>query len=365
MKKMNIANEFDKEAYVECRQDIMQRNLMTLRQICTVGTVGGLVLVVISLLPFSFLSLIEGYTAIAVLFGAMLLLTNTLLKKHEALVLPTFYALIILVLSIGIIMGTFLSQKTNATTFIMLILCIPLFIVDKPYRLNLVIGTMCVIFCVIDVNVKSSYLSKVDIANCCVFFLLSLVIGRQSTYAKISDMIIKRELKKQLDIDMLTKLGNRSSFERIVEQYVHESNKGAIMIIMDVDNFKTVNDVMGHAYGDMVLQLVGEYLKGAFRKNDYVSRLGGDEFVVFLPAVTELEAIKEKLGKLIARIESIEIEAGKPVKISASIGIAQYPDDGCSFEMLYKRADKALYQAKENGKGHFVIYDAKTMSMEE
>lgn len=173
----------------------------------------------------------------------------------------------------------------------------------------------------------------------------------------MSDIIIKHELKQQRDIDMLTKLSNRGAFERVVAQYIHESNQNAVLLIMDIDNFKSVNDTMGHAYGDMVLQLVGEQLSAAFRSGDTVSRLGGDEFVAFLPAAGNIQLIAEKAQALIARVSAIKIQSDTPCKIGASIGLAQYPSNGCTFEELYKRADEALYRAKQAGKGKCFIYD--------
>ncbi|NCB93351.1 MAG: diguanylate cyclase [Clostridia bacterium] len=352
---------FDRAVYEEYEVDIRQYNLHTLKQISLVGMVCGIILLIVSLPPIHLLNLTRGYLAIAVLFSIVFAFTETILSKKESLILPTFYVLIIFALIIGILMGTYLGRDTNATTFVMMILILPFFIIDRPYRLNLVTGVLCVIFCLVDSKVKTGKLYNLDIMNCIVFYCLGIVVSGQSIHAKLSDIIIKKKLKQQLDMDMLTNLRNRSAIERSVEQYVHESNKNAILIIMDLDNFKSVNDLMGHAYGDMVLQLVGEYLKDAFRKSDIVSRLGGDEFVVFLPAVEEMESVTEKLTNLIKRIESIKIESQKTCLLSASIGVAQYPEDGCSFEILYRRADAALYHVKRDKKGRYAIYDANIM----
>ena len=170
----------------------------------------------------------------------------------------------------------------------------------------------------------------------------------------------ERELEQQRDMDMLTKLNNRRAFERVVAQYIAESDQNAVLMLMDIDSFKSVNDTMGHAYGDMVLQLVGEYLQSAFRSGDTVSRLGGDEFVAFLPAVGDVGLIVHKAMQLIERIAGIKIDSAAPCKMGASIGLARYPINGRSFEELYKSADKALYRAKQNGKGRCFVYDTES-----
>lgn len=351
-------NQIPRGAFREFSADVARFNLRALSQISFVGMLGGLLLVVISLPPFRLLSMLHGYAAIAALFTCVFILTATVLKKHEKAVLPVYYAFILLVLTIAIMMGTWWGKTTNATTFVMLMLISPVLIIDRPYRLHIVFGVMSVIFCINDIHAKSGQLLSLDIANAIVFYLLSVIISRQTIKAKMSDIIIKNELKKQRDMDILTKLSNRGVFERVVAQYVHESNRNAVLLIMDIDNFKSVNDTMGHAYGDTVLKLVGRYLQSAFRSGDTISRLGGDEFVAFLPAAGDIQHIKDKAEKLIEQISEIEIESKTPCRIGASIGLAQYPADGCSFETLYKRADEALYRAKQSGKGKCFVFDA-------
>ena len=353
------AQQVDRHAFTEFKNDIALCNLHTLRQIAWVGTVGGLLLVLACLPPFRLMTMIYGYLAITVLFGTLAALSYTLLEKRLGFVLPVYYAFVILFLALSIVMGTVWGRDSNAITFIILVVVLPLLIIDRPARMNAVFGTMCLAFCIIDFHVKRSELCSMDVANCVVFYLLSIVISRQTINVKLSDIIIKHELKQQRDMDMLTKLSNRGAFERHVDRYIHASNKDAVMLIMDLDNFKAVNDQMGHEYGDLVLKRVGEYLQAAFRRGDIVSRLGGDEFVAFLPAVGELGVITEKVEALIERVSGVRQELALRCSVGASVGLAQYPQNGCSFEELYRRADAALYSAKRSGKGTFVVYDEK------
>ena len=346
------------QAFSDFQSDIAIYNLHTLRQISWVGVVGGLLLVVACLPPLHLLSMLHGYLALTALFAVLAVLTGTALPRRPALVLPVYYAFVVLFLAVSIAMGTVWGKDSNAITFVMLVVVLPLLIIDRPVRMHLIFGVMCVAFCVIDYRVKDRAISGLDIANCVAFYLLSVVLSRQAIRTKMSDIIVKHELKRQRDMDMLTKLSNRSAFERHVEQYLHESNEGAAMLIMDLDNFKSVNDQMGHEYGDMVLKRVGDYMRSAFRRGDLVSRLGGDEFVAFLPAVGALDVITDKAGALIRRIGQIQQELSLTCAVGASIGVALYPNDGCSFEELYRRADAALYRAKHAGKGTVVIYQS-------
>lgn len=355
-----IEKQIPKEAYKKYSAEIAEYNLRALQQISFVGMVGGIVLVIASLPPIQLLSMLRGYLSIAVLFAVIFALTCTVLKKHEKAVLPAYYVLIVLMVGISVLMGTVWERTTNATTFVMLILMLPMLIIDKPARLSIVFGVLCIIFCAVDLQVKSGKLLDLDIANCIVFYMLSVILSRQTIGAKMNDIIIKDELKRQRDMDSLTKLNNRGAFERIVERYVQTSDKDAVLLIMDIDNFKSVNDTMGHAYGDEVLRLVGEQMRNTFRSGDVVSRFGGDEFVAFLPAAGDTETVLRKAGELAEKIAKIEIESETSCKIGASIGASRFPRDGNSFEELYKKADAALYRAKESGKGRCAVYeDAK------
>ncbi|MDO5577522.1 MAG: hypothetical protein Q4F84_10620, partial [Fibrobacter sp.] len=237
MKNKHKESRIPEEAYRKFASDIAHYNLNALRQISFVGMIGGIILVMACLPPFHLLSLIKGYFTIAVLFTLVFTLTCTVLKKHEAAVIPVYYAFVTLVLAIAILMGTWWGTTTNATTFVMLILMFPMLIIDRPYRIHIFSGAFCVVFCLADMNVKAGQLLDLDIANCIVFYLLSMIISGQTIRAKMSDIIVKHELKQQRDTDMLTKLSNRGDFERVVARYIHESNQNAVLMIMDIDHF--------------------------------------------------------------------------------------------------------------------------------
>ena len=122
------------------------------------------------------------------------------------------------------------------------------------------------------------------------------------------------------------------------------------------DNFKTINDRLGHPIGDQVLIRFSKLLGELFRKNDVIGRLGGDEFAVFIPGVLSAQALEDKVKELNHRaIFSYETESGEEIKTSASIGIV-ISGFGDSYETLYKKADEALYRSKEKGKSTYTFY---------
>ena len=239
---MNILDSLKKyastTAFSEYHEDIERSNLNAMYRICIVGMLGGAVLTFLSLSFVGILSMPLAYISFTALFTAVFILCKTVLPKRPSRILPVYYTLIIIMLALGIVMGTYCGTDTNATTFIMFVVSLPMLIVDKPYRINIVFGIASVLFIIIDCTVKTGALLRLDISNCAVFFFLSIALSWQTIGIKISDMAIKRELKQRSDMDTLTSLSNRGAFERIVTKYISESDESAIMLIMDVDNFK-------------------------------------------------------------------------------------------------------------------------------
>ena len=122
--------------------------------------------------------------------------------------------------------------------------------------------------------------------------------------------------------------------------------------MLDVDNFKQINDTYGHLVGDEVLHHIGEELKRCFRKYDVVGRVGGDEFLVFMKGIPGLEIAKKGAAKIL----KIFVENENALRsVSASIGVALYPRDGQNFKNLYQKADEALYRAKQTGKNRYFL----------
>lgn len=154
--------------------------------------------------------------------------------------------------------------------------------------------------------------------------------------------------------DALTGLPNRVLFEQGLEQGLSQAKRhgwGLAVLFIDIDKFKSINDSHGHDLGDQVLRMVADRLKSFVRDEDIVSRWGGDEFVCLCLEVTEEADVTQLAEKMIQRIAEACDFNGTTLSISASIGIATYPADGDTVDMLFKNADTAMYKAKKTGKG--------------
>ncbi|MEG0431124.1 MAG: diguanylate cyclase [Anaerovoracaceae bacterium] len=167
-------------------------------------------------------------------------------------------------------------------------------------------------------------------------------------------------IKEKSEIDSLTGLLNRSTLENSINNLIElNPNAHHVIIMLDIDNFKQINDTLGHIAGDNALLEVSRRLKSILRKGDIIGRIGGDEFMICLKNISFKEAIKRRM-EFISQLMNFEV--AKQMGISGSLGVALYPKDGKTFDELYHNADIAVYKAKENGRNCYVFYDS---SMEE
>ncbi|MGV8990233.1 MAG: putative bifunctional diguanylate cyclase/phosphodiesterase [Thiobacillus sp.] len=170
----------------------------------------------------------------------------------------------------------------------------------------------------------------------------------------------KDNLEHLVHYDTLTDLPNRTllldRLGQAIELARRQGRQLAVMF-MDLDQFKHINDSLGHAVGDQLLQSVAQRLVGCVRHSDTISRQGGDEFVVLLPYIEHAEDAALSAQKLLAALELPHCVDENTIHIGASIGISIYPDDGQDLETLLKCADSAMYHAKANGRNNYKFFE--------
>ncbi len=190
--------------------------------------------------------------------------------------------------------------------------------------------------------------------------------GRRYAISTAEDITDRKAAQEQVEFlayhDVLTGLPNRllskDHFELAVSFAARENTKVAV-VFLDLDNFKVINDSLGHGIGDALLKVVATRLKACLRDTDTLSRQGGDEFLIVLSAMPDLEAVGHAVEKILAQmIDTFYIE-GNELSNSLSIGIAVYPDDGKDYDTLLKKADMAMYQSKEAGRNTYRFYTEK------
>lgn len=192
--------------------------------------------------------------------------------------------------------------------------------------------------------------------------LLSVVDSRLAT--KTAGLVrslsqANRKLHHLALHDSLTRLPNRSLLEDRLSQAIHSGErhqKQFAVMFLDLDRFKTINDSLGHHYGDKLLQAVAARLTACVRAEDTVARLGGDEFVVLLGDVSAPSVVSMIAQKLLDAMAAPLVIEGQQQSVSVSVGISMYPEDGRSLRELMSNADSAMYHAKKMGRAHYQFF---------
>ena len=170
-----------------------------------------------------------------------------------------------------------------------------------------------------------------------------------------AEMCEKKNLIVAAKMDKMTMLLNRETTMDCIRQVLEKEKESThALFMLDVDNFKRLNDTQGHQTGDKFLIAFASEIRKNFRGNDIVGRIGGDEFFALMKNVSDDEQVERKAKTLLAVIRKV-CEEYPDVPLSGSIGIALYPEDGRTLEELYARADMLLYQAKRKGKNQYIL----------
>jgi polar amino acid transport system substrate-binding protein len=187
-----------------------------------------------------------------------------------------------------------------------------------------------------------------------------VIIGAVIALKDITEIKKKEEILYNMEYyDPLTGLPNRSLFTDRLNMALAQSkrnNEMCALIILDLDNFKAINDTLGHSVGDMLLKQVAEKIKGYLREVDTVARIGGDEFIIIQPQIKEISDATRAADRILKKFQKPWILEGKEYYITASMGIGIYPNDGEDQQTIFKNADTALYRAKELGRNNYQLY---------
>ena len=185
-------------------------------------------------------------------------------------------------------------------------------------------------------------------------------IGVLAMYNDISERIkTEQHLKHLATHDPLTMLPNRSLFYQHLDHALHRARRNDmryVVLFLDLDSFKSVNDLLGHSKGDDLLQEVASRFNEALRSSDVVARLGGDEFAFVCEDLTNPEDTAVIAKKILNALSRKIYMDGQEISISGSIGISLYPEDGREARDLLRYADAAMYRVKNQGNQHYQFF---------
>ncbi|MEG1952758.1 MAG: diguanylate cyclase [Hydrogenoanaerobacterium sp.] len=198
-----------------------------------------------------------------------------------------------------------------------------------------------------------------------VMIVLLVLVTITLVMLKYNAQIVKLTLMTGVRRDSITQLYNKRATEEIITNILKDDaqhNVQHALLIFDIDNFKNVNDTMGHSFGDHVIIELADELKSQFREDDVVGRIGGDEFAVLVKNIESSADLLQKLGRICSRLGTKDVGDGQVYHVSCSIGVAFFKKDGTSYSELFEKADQALYYAKGHGKNSYAVFGENSVS---
>ena len=268
---------------------------------------------------------------------------------------------IYLTVSLLFLFSAFISQnhpQYPATTFIVLLLITPMFMIDKPFFMGIELAAASAVFLVWMRGVKPPDVWQMDTGNTAVFAAVGFFLHVIANSIRIKEFTLTRKINIQKDTDDLTGLKNKGALTREINAYLDDGTKDSgILFILDVDGFKQINDAYGHDVGDEVIAQLGAFLGRYFPDDGIVGRFGGDEFVFFVKGTNDAQTAEKIAREVVSGIEASTPLPDRTKHVSASVGVALYHGQERNYSELFKKADTALYAVKADPGKQYKIYE--------
>ncbi len=262
--------------------------------------------------------------------------------------------------------STFFSPHDSAAIFYIIMFITSMLILDRPIGPVLLSCVSMAAFCMLTVIVKSDSpaVMQTDLLNGFFILLLCVWFDCYIINIRLKNLEAVRLFQALSETDSLTGLASKAAMEQLCRSYLSAGRaQSCALLMVDIDDFKRINDTLGHAAGDEVLHRAGEAMRCLFRESDVVGRFGGDEFLVLMKNISDPAAAVNKADQLRQALSAI-MPAGRPLECSVGVATAQ-PGDGTGFATLFARADTALYSSKNAGKNRCTLYTSAESELRE
>lgn len=259
-----------------------------------------------------------------------------------------------------ILIDVYTSREAPGSFFAPLCLALPAMFILPLHLSYLLIFCFEALYIALTLSYKTSFIAQYDIFTSIVGISFSFVIAHTILHLRAGDFDLRLKYQQLSRRDALSDILNKKAFEDSAKAYLQRDISGCprpcTLLIFDIDNFKVVNDNLGHYAGDQLLSLIGNRLPELFRSTDIVGRFGGDEFVILLIGPLTRDTLEEKCRSIHRQISEIKLP-GLDTHITCSIGCGISDGSVESYDELFRLADRALYTAKETGKNRHCMLD--------
>lgn len=343
----------------EAKVEIASRNIKTMKLACFFG------FILLAFLGFLSPLILEGWR---VTFGYVLLLVADLVffvlshilgsqKELNCVKIRTLCLLFYCVFLTLIIIRGIVSYPDEPDTFLVIGLVLMSFMFTlRPLLVTAISLFFSVVFILLCIQFKAPECVSHDIYHTIIGFAIARMISDVMFSFKIRDYFFSKKLLKSSQEDSLTGVLNKAGCESSCTEFFDSkaTSDPYTLFVIDVDNFKSINDSFGHQCGDKLLTIVGNSLLKVFRSSDVVGRIGGDEFCVLMKNTSNIDTVIVK-AEAINRVVGEETRSEIKIPITCSIGIAVGQNNDKEFKEVFSIADKSLYRAKSEGKNNYII----------
>lgn len=351
LKNLFLYAGLTKDIYLSVVPLINQENARIMESLAMIGSVFGAAMSILAFSSLVSFRVLPAYLTLTIISLLSLCVLHHYQKEHKTPGILISYVQMSAFLIYGVMNSSFFAPGPNTmgVTIIVLITLVPFLLIDTAWRECLLILCASFFYLFGVFTCKDPSIQKIEITNTICFCLVSCMSSIVFTSRTIRSMADKLYIEKERDTDSLTGLSSRHAGEILIRTQLMRGVP-SVFFIMDIDNFKSANDLHGHPYGDHVLNLFGTAVSAGIRRKDIACRYGGDEFCVLLT-----DCDMEGAHEVIARIRSFinKSEKDEPMRLTCSCGIAE-TQPGEDLRHLLTRADEALYIAKRNGKNQAV-----------
>ena len=303
------------------------------------------------------MSMNRTFYLISFIYSIIAIIFFFLLKKDSL----AAQLLIYLSMSVLFLFSCFISLNNpghNATTFIVMLLITPMFMIDKPFFMTIELWVASAVFLFWMYPVKPHDVWEMDLINVVTYAIVGSILNVVANSIRIKEFVLTKKISIQKDTDEMTGLMNKGALTRKINRFLEseDSDKGTLFI-MDIDKFKSINDIYGHDVGDSVIIQFAKYLAGRFNNGEITGRFGGDEYILFIKDADDKEIACEIAAEISKSASKIIELPDRKRRIEVSIGIAIYDGIETNYSDLFKKADIALYKAKADTEKRYCVYD--------
>ncbi|MEA4965366.1 MAG: GGDEF domain-containing protein [Oscillospiraceae bacterium] len=335
------------------RDQIRLRNYRRIRMFLIIGLLFSAIDAIVNLLLSRFSAFPLAPAAVFFYFFVLTVLYCFLLSERTKHITLIFYLMELPLMALAIWMGTFLDPGCSSITIMVFLCVLPLLILDKPWRVAAYIVATALVYAFCCSVAKAPQQFYADMVNLFLFLSMALAITFFTLMERIDSVESVFQYRSRSERDVLTGIYNRGGDKKI-SLLLREQVPGAFLII-DVDNFKLINDTYGHYAGDSTLVLLAKTIAKNFRASDIIMRLGGDEFIVYAAGLTDAVLCRKKLEELRTDVQSILVPEATTLRLTVSMGCVRNLGLHTDYAEIYEQADRCLYRAKVAGKNRVEI----------